>query len=90
MRFVTQNGTREKALVHISAVADRHRRPVVGALVTYELVQDKRGPKAVNVRYVGQKRTSERKEGSPVWSVAVGVALATRRISIRTHAAGPR
>ena len=74
--FVVQNGTNEKAFVHISALADRHRRPVVGALVTYELVQDKRGPKAVDVRYVGQKRTSERKEGSPVRSVAVSVALA--------------
>jgi cold shock CspA family protein len=74
--FVVQNSTNEKAFVHISAVADRHRRPVVGALVTYELVQDKRGPKAVDVRYVGQKRTSERKEGSAVRSVAVSVAFA--------------
>ena len=75
--FVVQNSTNEKAFVHISAIADRHPRPVVGALVTYELVQDKRGPKAVDVRYVGQKRTSERrKEGSPIRLVAVSVALA--------------
>jgi len=74
--FVVQNSTNEKAFVHISALADRHRRPVVGALVTYEVVEDKRGPKAVDVRYVGQKRTSERKEGIPILSVVVSVALA--------------
>ena len=75
--FVVQNSTNEKAFVHISALADRHRRPVAGALVTYEVVEDKRGPKAVDVRYVGQKRTSERrKAGSPVRSVAVSVAFA--------------
>ena len=74
--FVVQNSTNEKAFVHISAVADRHHRPVVGALVTYEVVEDKRGPKAVDVRYVSQKRTSERKAGSPVLSLALSVAFA--------------
>ena len=74
--FVVQNSTNEKAFVHISALANRHRRPEVGALVTYELVQDKRGPKAVDVRYVSQKRTIERRKvGSPVRFVAVSVAL---------------
>ena len=50
--FVVQNSTGEKAFVHISALSDRRRRPVVGALITYRVVSDKRGPKAVDVRYV--------------------------------------
>jgi cold shock CspA family protein len=47
--FVVQNSTGTKAFVHISALADRGRRPVVGALVTYEVGNDERGrPRAIN------------------------------------------
>jgi cold shock CspA family protein len=56
--FVEQNSTEEKAFVHVSAIANRQRRPVVGDLVTYQVVSDKRGPKAVEVRYVGEKAVS--------------------------------
>ena len=59
--FVVQNSIGTKAFVHISALADRRRRPVVGALVTYEVAKDDRGrPKAVNVRYVESKVHRER------------------------------
>jgi len=65
--FVVQNSTGEKAFVHITAMAD-HRRPAIGALVTYEVVSDKRGPKAVNVQYPGQARTSKPQYSKPGYS----------------------
>jgi hypothetical protein len=45
-----------------------HRRPAIGALVTYEVVSDKRGPKAVNVQYPGQARTSKPQYSKPGYS----------------------
>jgi len=71
--FVVQNSTGKQAFLHISDLADRRRRPVVGALVTYEVVDDKRGPKAVDVRYVGQKEKREQYAGSALGSIALGV-----------------
>jgi len=71
--FVVQNSTGKKAFVHISALADRRRRPVVGALVTYEMVDDKRGPKAMDVRFVGRSEKSERNAGPAMGSIVLGV-----------------
>jgi cold shock CspA family protein len=71
--FVVQNSTGKRAFVHISALADRRRRPAVGALVTYELVNDKRGPKAVQVRYVGRKVNRERRPGFEAGPIAAGL-----------------
>ena len=72
--FVVQNGTGKKAFVHISALANRSRRPEVGALVTYEVIGDKRGPKALNVRYVDQKEIRERRSGRSIVSITSGAA----------------
>jgi cold shock CspA family protein len=72
--FVVQNATEKKAFVHISAFADRRRRPVVGALVTYEEGTDERGrPKAVGVRYVERAAARERKPSSALGSILFGV-----------------
>jgi len=71
--FVVQNASGKKAFVHISALTDRRRRPVVGALVTYEVVDDKHGPKAVDVRYVGRNEKRERNAGPAMASIALGV-----------------
>lgn len=52
--FVTPNGGGEKAFVHIKAFSSRARRPVEGDLITYELtIDENRGVRAGNVRYVG-------------------------------------
>ena len=72
--FVIQNATEKKAFVHISAFADRRRRPVAGALVTYEEGKDERGrPKAVEVRYVDRAPARERKPASALGFILVGV-----------------
>lgn len=69
--FVVQNATGKKAFVHISALADRSQRPIVGALVTYEETKDERGrPRAANVQYVGRK---ENREPRPTSAVRPGV-----------------
>lgn len=55
--FITQNGSVDRVFVHISAFADRRNRPVPGELVTYTCVTDeKRGYRAVDVRYVHAAR----------------------------------
>jgi cold shock CspA family protein len=70
--FVVQNSTGKKAFVHISALAERHRRPVVGALVIYEETHDERGrPRAVNVHYVTHKVLRAPRAASDLWSRVV-------------------
>lgn len=72
--FVVQNSTGKKAFVHISALADRSRRPVVGALVTYEEGSDERGrPKAIEVRFVDRKPHRESSRGPGFGRILAGV-----------------
>jgi cold shock CspA family protein len=72
--FVVQNATEKKAFVHISALSDRRRRPLVGALVTYEEGKDERGrPRAANVRFVERAAARERKSGPALRSILFGV-----------------
>jgi cold shock CspA family protein len=81
--FVVQNATGSKAFVHISAFAKRHRRPVVGALVTYEVGRDERGrPRAVDVRFVEGKRAREPRSAQALGSLVVGVVLACIIITV--------
>lgn len=81
--FVVQNATGSKAFVHISAFARRHRRPAVGALVTYEVGRDERGrPRAVDVRFVERKRVRERKLVPATGSLVVGVVLACLVVTV--------
>lgn len=50
--FITQNGSGNKAFVHISAFTDRRKRPASGDMVTYTCVEGrKRGYQAVDVQY---------------------------------------
>ena len=74
--FVVQNATGRKALVHISALADRRKRPVVGELVTYEEgreEKDERGrPRAVEVRFVDHKLARDRRPVSALGSILFG------------------
>lgn len=88
--FVVQNATEKKAFVHISALADRRRRPVVGALVTYEEGKDERGrPGAVNVRFVDRTAARERRSLPALGSILLGVfavaAVATVAYVRMTH-----
>jgi cold shock CspA family protein len=81
--FVVQNGTGAKAFIHISALVDRGRRPVVGALVTYALGSDERGrPKAVDVRYVERKVAREAKSASSIGSIVFGVLAACAIVAV--------
>ena len=73
--FVLQSATGRKAFVHISALADRRRRPVVGALVTYEESKDERGrTRAVDVKFVDRTVARERRAapGSALRSILLG------------------
>ncbi len=59
--FVIQNGTGNKAFVHIKAFTDKRRRPINGDLITYELAKDSRGrDSAVNIRFTGDVQTNSR------------------------------
>jgi cold shock CspA family protein len=74
--FVVQNATEKKAFVHISAFADRRHRPVVGALVTYELGSDERGrSKALEVRYVSSKARRDRSTSIPLGAIVAGAIV---------------
>jgi len=88
--FVVQNATGRKAFVHISALADRSKRPVVGALVTYEEGKDERGrSRAVEVRFVGRTVARDRRPVAALGSILFGVfavaAIATVAYVRMTH-----
>jgi cold shock CspA family protein len=54
--FIIPNGGGAKVFVHITEFGQGQRRPSGSELVTYELVNDKdKGPRAQNVRYVGDR-----------------------------------
>jgi cold shock CspA family protein len=58
--FITPNGGGPRVFLHISSFSERHKRPSVGTLVTYELVTDDKGrAQAKSAQYVAdpaQKR----------------------------------
>jgi len=54
--FVVPNGGGSDVFLHISAFSNRHKRPAVGNLVTYELsAEDPNRLEAKNVRFVGER-----------------------------------
>ncbi|NTV71448.1 MAG: DUF1294 domain-containing protein [Azonexaceae bacterium] len=56
--FITPNGGGEQVFLHIKAFARRGRRPVEGAIVTYELVMDAKGrARAESVAFVESTRS---------------------------------
>lgn len=60
--FISPNGGGSRVFLHVSAFDARSRRPAAGDLVTYELRTDERGrPKAIAVRFVGDRATARRK-----------------------------
>ena len=74
--FITPAGGDRRVFVHISAVADRTKRPAVADLVSYELGRDARGrPRASNVAYVGSSRGRRRRAPWSAVQVVVAVAL---------------
>lgn len=83
--FITQNSSNTKVFVHISAFADRRKRPTVDDLVTYAcVVDDKRGYRAVNVQYVhaarqasqAPRQTYARRSGRGILTPLLTVILA--------------
>ena len=80
--FVTPNGGGTRAFVHIKAFERATRRPVVGDLMSYELVSDAKGrPNAGKVRFATQaaakpQRTGGRFPGMIVGSASLGLFVA--------------
>ena len=62
--FITPKGGDATVFVHISAFDRSRGRPRQGALVTYELATDeKKGDRAIRVRYLGERPTVARRTG---------------------------
>lgn len=57
--FISPNGGGPAVFVHVSAFAGRGQRPAVGALVTYHLGANARGPCAEQVAFVRNRATRE-------------------------------
>jgi uncharacterized membrane protein YsdA (DUF1294 family)/cold shock CspA family protein len=73
--FITPNGGGEQVFLHIKTFSNRQRRPVGNEIVTYELTTDERQrPRAVNVAFVGERRTERSTAGSG-WGPAAFVIL---------------
>jgi len=71
--FVTPNGGGDRAFVHITAFANKRRRPVDGDLITYTLVTDSRNrPQADDIRYPGESKTVS-KQAAPQYGVAAAL-----------------
>lgn len=51
--FVLLNGGDERAFAHVSDFADRGARPVIGDVVTYDVVTERGRPKATAIAYAG-------------------------------------
>lgn len=63
--FVTPNGRKERAFVHIKAFASRSRRPADGDLITYELIMDEKGRfRADGIRFAGERAASAASSGA--------------------------
>ncbi|HEU4653393.1 MAG TPA: cold shock and DUF1294 domain-containing protein [Steroidobacteraceae bacterium] len=79
--FVEPMGGGERAFCHISAFANRSRRPTVGEIVTYELKKDERGrTRATQIKRADASKsrapskrtdTSSKKSSSPRMSIFV-------------------
>jgi uncharacterized membrane protein YsdA (DUF1294 family)/cold shock CspA family protein len=62
--FVTPTGGGDEAFVHITAFADRRRRPTDGDLITYTILKDSKNRfKAADIRYSGEPQTAARPAG---------------------------
>ena len=97
--FITANGGGAKVFVHISAFEDGRGRPSTNDLVSYEVVSDdKKGPRAQNVAYVGAarqrppaQRERPRRERGGVWSkIVTALILAGIGVYYSQHYASRR
>ncbi len=64
--FIAPSAGGQKVFVHISSFSNRHRRPVANELVTYELVEDRKGrthASAENVAFMIERPISPFKGG---------------------------
>lgn len=71
--FITPNGGGARVFVHISAFGKGQQRPAGDELVTYELINDKKGLRAQNVAYVGARQAPrcarQRRNSMPIIAV---------------------
>ena len=72
--FINPNGGGPAVFVHVSAFAGRVQRPAVGALVTYHLGANARGPCAEQVAFVRDRRTT--RDSTPRGLTAALIAAA--------------
>lgn len=73
--FITPNGSRNLVFLHVSAFAERPRRPVMDELVNYELSDDQIGrPRAENVTFAADE-TGGAGDSSRTWARIAAVVL---------------
>src|SRR3954468_15057895 len=77
--FLEPAGGGDRAFCHISAFANRSRRPIVGQRVTYETSRDERGRlRATQIRPVASSKPAVKERASkPIspWVAVIGSAI---------------
>ncbi len=74
--FISPNGGGSDVFLHISAFRNKHRRPAVNNIVTYELIfDDKKRPKAINVLFAGESLQKEGKSSDLITALVSLVIL---------------
>ena len=81
----------ERVFVHIKALQNRARRPVVGEVVTYTIGKDEQGRlQAQQLTFAGEKRKINKARTSAKWhlwcvlvfAAVIGVAVATAKLPL--------
>ena len=81
----------ERVFVHIKALQNRARRPVVGEVVTYAIGKDEQGRlQAQQLTFAGEKRKINKARTSAKWhlwcvlvfAAVIGVAVATAKLPL--------
>lgn len=68
--FIVPNGGGTKVFLHVSSLSERGRRPSVGSLLTYELINDERGrPQASSAGFVVTAQRESSNHSTSVFTV---------------------
>lgn len=74
--FVAPNGGGDEAFVHITAFANKRRRPVEGDLISYAVLKDSRNRlKAADIRYPGESQTAVPPAGRARYGLAAALIV---------------
>lgn len=68
----------ERVFVHIKALQNRSRRPVIGEVVSYTLTKDEQGRlQAQQITFAGEKRKVKAARNSSRWPLLIAIAFFT-------------